>query len=493
MGSITSQKDNKNNIKLAKGLGIFDYFSIGFGSIIGVGWVLAVGDWIDMGGGILSTIIAFAFGALILIPIALVYGGLAVDMPVAGGAIAYTLNAFGSIASSFTGWFLALGYIMMCPWETIAIGQILQALFPSLKTFPLYSIGEYTLFAPYLILSLAISILIIIINYKGIEYVSKIQNLLTVAMIMVTVAAIFTSIIEGSFQNIMPIIGKTTKNPNGSFINGLFSVLAITPFFYAGFDTIPQGIEECSDGVSSKKLSRTILFSIIAACIFYIFILLAVSMAMPWQETIGLSIPASEVYEVGLKLPVMSKLILVGALFGLITTLNSFFVAGARVLLTLGRAGFLNESFSRIHPVYKTPYFSNTIIAVITLIGPFVGKTLLLPIINICSLGFMIAWLMVCMSSIKLKSGSFDKLNRTVWDCIKYLSVGLSVLMIMLLIIPSSPGALKWPIEWGIVLIWTIIGAISYFVSNFGKAKISDEDRKKWVLGEFYNNKHNSM
>lgn len=489
-------KSNKNNrqylnedIKLAKRLGIFDYFSIGFGSIIGVGWVIVISDWIDMGGGIMATTFAFIIGALVLIPIALVYGDLAIDMPVAGGAIAYTLNAFGSLSSYFTGWFLALGYIMLCPWETIAIGQILQALFPSLKTFPLYSIGEYTLYGPTLIVSLFISIVIIIINYKGIEYVSKIQNLLTVALLIVAVASIFTSLIKGSFLNILPIIAKTPKNPNESFFSGLFSVLAITPFFYAGFDTIPQGIEECCAGISSKKLSNTILFSIIAACIFYIFMIIAVPMAMPWQNILGLSIPAAEVYEIGLKLPIMSKLILIGALCGLITTLNSFYVAGARVLMTLGRAGFLNDSFSRVHPVYKTPYFSNTLIAIITLLGPFVGKKLLLPIINICSLGFMIAWLMVCMSSIKLKRKSKDKSNNNGWVWIRYMSVGLSILMIMLLILPSSPGALKWPIEWGLVGIWTITGTILYFTSNQAKTTISEENRKKQVLGEYYNNK----
>ena len=490
-------KSNKNNrqyfkedIKLAKKLGIFDYFSIGFGSIIGVGWVIVISDWIDMGGGIISTAIAFIIGALVLIPIALVYGDLTIDMPVAGGAIAYTLNAFGSLPSYFTGWFLALGYIMMCPWETIAIGQIFQALFPGLKISPLYSIGEYTLYAPILIVSLLISIIIIIINYKGIEYVSKIQNLLTVILIMVAVASIFVSLINGSFQNILPIIAKTPKNPNKSFLTGLFSVLAITPFFYAGFDTIPQGIEECCDGISSKKLSNTILFSIIAACIFYIFMIIAVSIVIPWQNILDLSIPAAEVYEIGLNLPIMSKLILIGAMCGLITTLNSFYVAGARVLMTLSRAGFLNDSFSRVHPVYKTPYFSNTLIAIITLLGPFVGKKFLLPIINISSLGFMIAWLMICMSSIKLKGKSIDKSKKIGWVWIKYISVGLSILMIMLLILPSSPGALKWPIEWGLVGIWTITGAILYFTSTKAKTTISEENRKKQVLGEYYNNKN---
>jgi amino acid transporter len=214
-------------------------------------------------------------------------------------------------------------------------------------------------------------------------------------------------------------------------------------------------------------------------------------MVMPWQNTLGMSIPASEVYKTGLKSPIVSKLILIGALCGLITTLNSFYVAGARVLLTLGRAKFIDEAFSKIHPKYKTPYFSNTIIAIITLSGPFVGKKLISPIITICSLGFMIAWLMVCLSSIKLKSESHVKSNIKSMTCIRYLSVGLSTLMIMILIIPSSPGALRWPFEWGLVGVWTMIGIILYIISNSRGSIISKEERQKQVMGEFYINKEN--
>ncbi len=481
-------RDNRDSangdISLAKKLNVLDYFSIGFGSIIGVGWVIMIGDWINLGGGVFSTIAAFIAGAFVLLPIALAYGELSVDMPVAGGSIVYSLKAFGSFPSYLTGWFLALGYITMCPWETIAIGQILEALFPVIRNYPLYSIGEYTLHTPTLFISLLISLVVIIINYRGIEHVTKLQNFLTLALFTIAIISVIISMLNGSFHNMMPIMAQTSKNQSKSFIKGFFSVLAITPFFYSGFDTIPQGIEEQSENTSSNSIGNTILFSVIAACIFYTFIIIAISIILPWQKVVNMNIPASDVYDIGLKLPFVSKLILVGALCGLITTLNSFYIAGARVLLTLGRAKFINELFSRIHPVYKTPYFSNLIIAFFTLLGPFLGKQLLLPFTNVCSFGFMIAWLMVCLSSIKLKNKACEKLNK---NCIiRYLSAILSIMMIIILILPSSPGALKWPIEWGLVMIWSAIGIILYFVSNSKTLLISNEERQKRVLGKFY-------
>lgn len=36
---------------LSKQLKAFDLFTIGFGAIIGVGWILVIGDWVNQGGG----------------------------------------------------------------------------------------------------------------------------------------------------------------------------------------------------------------------------------------------------------------------------------------------------------------------------------------------------------------------------------------------------------------------------------------------------------
>ena len=37
-----------------KTLSNFDYFNVGFGAIVGIGWILMVGDWVVLGGGPLA-------------------------------------------------------------------------------------------------------------------------------------------------------------------------------------------------------------------------------------------------------------------------------------------------------------------------------------------------------------------------------------------------------------------------------------------------------
>ena len=43
--------ENAEAPEMQKSLSLFNFFTIGFGAIIGTGWVLLVGDWMVLGGG----------------------------------------------------------------------------------------------------------------------------------------------------------------------------------------------------------------------------------------------------------------------------------------------------------------------------------------------------------------------------------------------------------------------------------------------------------
>ena len=46
---------------MQKTLSLWNFFTIGFGAIIGTGWVLMVGDWMIIGGGPVAAMIAPLF------------------------------------------------------------------------------------------------------------------------------------------------------------------------------------------------------------------------------------------------------------------------------------------------------------------------------------------------------------------------------------------------------------------------------------------------
>ena len=118
------------------------------------------------------------------------------------------------------------------------------------------------------------------------------------------------------------------------------------------------------------------------------------------------------------------------------------------------------EGFARVHPRHKTPVAANCFIGAVSLAGAFLGKSVLLPITNVCSLGFMLAWLMVGLSALRLKKLRPD-LRRplAVSRRTNLLAIFSAAGMLLLLVVPGSPGALAWPLEIGIVLAWFALGA----------------------------------
>ena len=61
--------------QLARKLRVTDYFTLGWGTMVGVGWLVIMDDWL-LRGGSLGTVLGFAIGSTLLFPIGWVYGKL---------------------------------------------------------------------------------------------------------------------------------------------------------------------------------------------------------------------------------------------------------------------------------------------------------------------------------------------------------------------------------------------------------------------------------
>ena len=118
---------------LARKLRLTDYFTLAWGTMVGVGWLVVMDDWL-LRGGALGALLGFAIGGALLFPIGWVYGRLVAAMPDAAGEIAYTAAAFSRPVSFSTGWIMMLAYFIVCPWEAVAVGRIAGYIIPSLDS-----------------------------------------------------------------------------------------------------------------------------------------------------------------------------------------------------------------------------------------------------------------------------------------------------------------------------------------------------------------------
>src|SRR5207237_2123972 len=141
--------------QLARKLRITDYFTLGWGTMVGVGWLVVMDDWL-LRGGSLGAVLGFAIGGALLLPIGYVYGQLVMAMPDAAGEVAYTAKVFPQAISFATGWMMVLSYFIVCPWEAVAIGKIAGYIFPSLDSLDLYQIARRPAFLPYVLMPLRV-------------------------------------------------------------------------------------------------------------------------------------------------------------------------------------------------------------------------------------------------------------------------------------------------------------------------------------------------
>ena len=71
---------------LARNLGLRDYFALAFGTMIGVGWLVVMDDWLGRGGPG-GAMLAFGIGGIVLLPVGWVYGKWVERLPDADACI----------------------------------------------------------------------------------------------------------------------------------------------------------------------------------------------------------------------------------------------------------------------------------------------------------------------------------------------------------------------------------------------------------------------
>lgn len=462
------KKTAPDNGGMQKTLSIWNFFTIGFGAIIGTGWVLLVGDWMIIGGGPIAAIIAFLLGAIFLLPIGAVFGELTAAIPISGGIVEYVDRTFGKNVSYITGWFLALGNGILCPWEAIAISTLVTDMFgdllPFLRSVRLYTILGADVYLIPTIIALGFACYVIFLNFKGASSAAKLQAFLTKALLGGMLLAMVISFVKGGPSHILPaftqVEGPGTSTGAGNMLAGIISVLVMTPFFYAGFDTIPQQAEEAAEGLDWNKFGKVISMALLASGGFYMICIYSFGTIIPWTDFIKNSVPALAcLRDINMILYVA---MLVIATLGPMGPMNSFFGATSRIMLAMGRKGQLPASFAEIDAKSGAPKMSNLILAILTIVGPFLGKNMLVPLTNVSALAFIFSCTMVSFACLRMRRTEPD-LKRPYKVPGGKLGIGFACfagsLIIALMVVPMSPAALK-PVEWAIVVGWLVVGLI---------------------------------
>jgi APA family basic amino acid/polyamine antiporter len=470
--------------QLQKGIGKAGLFSLAFGAMIGVGWVTAMGTWLSNAGPV-GAIIAFILGGLLMLAIGLCYAEVTAALPLSGGEVAYAYKAYGTSKAFIVGWFLVFGYLSVSAFEAISISKVISYLIPSIDYWHLHTVNGSPIYLSHIALSAIFVLLISAVNYTGVKNSARFQVGLTILFISLTFIFVIAGLMMGDWNNLSPIF---SANNSGSITAGIAMVLVTVPFWFVGFDTIPQAAEEANDSISHKTIGLLIPLSIVAAVGFYILLILSTSIAAPWEEIIGDKLPTAKAFGIATGSPFLVKLILITALVGLLTSWNGFFLAGSRVLFALGRGKIIAPALGKAHKKHQTPYNAVIFSAVVTFLASLMGPGAMTSFVNVGSLCIVIAFFGVSSSFLTLKK-KFPDLQRPYvapgGKLLGYVGILGSVSILVLMVWPNSPVALVWPFEWAIFLSFSVLGLLAWFFSAKSREAVSKEERDFLILDEF--------
>ena len=443
-----------------------DILVVAFGAMIGWGWVVSSGRWIQ-GAGAIGTVIGFVIGGVMIYFVGMTYAELTPAMPRVGGEHVFSYKAFGPTGSYICTWALILSYIGVVCFEAVSLPTIIQYIFPSFAKGYMYSVAGSDVYATGVAVAAVFTIAIIVINILGIKAASIFQTVLTVTIAAVGIVLVAASAINGTPENLQ---GQVIIGEGFGTVKNILSVAVVAPFFLFGFDVIPQVAEEIN--IPLKKIARVLLLSIICAVVFYGLVVFAVGYALNSGEIenamAGSGLVTASAMEKVFHSAVMAKVLIIGGLCGVITSWNSFLIGGSRAIFSMAESRMIPVRFASLHPKYKTPVNALLLIGLLSLAAPFFGRTMLVWISDAASFACCLAYCMVALSFLILRRKAPD-LKRPYkvkhYKFVGVLAAALSGLMVVLYLIPGSGSSLTAQ-EWIIVGGWTLLGVLFYAFSR---------------------------
>jgi len=438
---------------LARQLRLTDYFTLAWGTMVGVGWLVVMDDWL-LRGGSLGAVLGFAVGGALLFPIGWVYGRLVAAMPDAAGEIAYTAAAFSRPVSYATGWIMLLTYFIVCPWEAVAFSRIAAYIIPSLDSLKLYRIAGQPAYLSHLVIGLALTAFLTVINYRGIRLSASFQNWVTFTTLALFLMFVAVGVVKGSPHNFPPLF---THAPLASFL----LVVQIVPYFLSGFEAVGKAAEESTAEFSGRGFLTAMWMAIFVGIVFYVVVTAAVAFVAPWHAMTGEKFMTAAAFERAVGSPWITDVILAAALLSLVKCYNANVIVSSRMIFALGRRGLIDARAGHIHPRYQTPSTAVLCVGFVSAACMFLGDAILVPVTEVGSVAAALGWFAACAAFIQLqRRRALPEMPSSFGT---YLVAGLALLvalaMTLMKILPAVPGHFTI-YEWLSLGIWIVLGAL---------------------------------
>ncbi|HVP02368.1 MAG TPA: universal stress protein [Solirubrobacteraceae bacterium] len=410
------------------------------------------------------TPVVFMLAGLLFALTAKTYAEGASMYPEAGGSSSFARHAFNEAVSFFAGWALSLDYIITIAISGFFVPHYLGAFFPALKHGP----GD-------IIVGIAVIVVLAGLNIRGLGESAKLNLVLAIVDLATQVALV----VIGTFLVLDPslLVSQVHLGTVPTWSQVIFA-LSVAMVAYTGIETVSNMAEEAKD--PGRDVPRAVNLVLIAVLGVYAGISVVALSALPVIEHAGVyTTKLGTVYKDDPVLGIVSAFHLHGWLETAVTSYVG--LLAATILFIATNAGLIGISrlswslaehrqlpglFSRLHPRYRTPWFTIVLFSTFACLLLIPGKTDFLG--NLYSFGAMLSFTTAHVSIIALRIKQPDRARpyRIGWN-IRYKGAQIPL--------PAVFGAIGTFIAWCSVLWlhteartvgmgWMIIGVIGYVV-----------------------------
>ena len=442
-------------------------------------WALSIGCTVGWGSFVMpsstflpkagpwGTAIAFAFGFAAMLVVALNYGYLAQRCPIEGGVYSYAHSAFGPNHAFVCSWCLVLAYSSAMIANATALALVIRSVFGSVLQVGFHYVAAgYNVYMGEVLLGMFVMTAAAYVCARSVRLTALLETFLSIGLL---VGILVIALLAFTSDALRPDALQPAFSPHTSPLAGTLMVVAAVPWSYIGFEAVTQVTGECRFPL--RHLTRVMVVSILCGTLMYVVLNTVTAAFIPAEypnwvaylealPSVGgtAAIPS---FAAGAQMAGRLGVFLFffTALCAVLSGVLGFFVAASRLIHTMAVDGALSHRYARLHAVYRTPVVATMVVFTVSLVMPLLGRNVLTWIVDLMSLGALVAYLYTSLATVHYARDEHDRMHVA----LGFVGVLVSVLCLSLLIVPIPRLGTSLSKESYIILFtWVALG-VNFF------------------------------
>lgn len=430
--------------KLKRQLNLVQVVMLGTAGTIAAEIFVLTGHAAGMAGP--AAVLALLIGGLLSYAVALNYCELATAYPVAGGAMSYVREAYGTgLLSYLVGSMDCMSSTFYAALSAVGFAYSLQLFIPDLPIVPA---------------AVAVILIFMLLNLFGVTNVGNAQIVLggiLLAVFGVYIVAGFTR--PGGFSWGTFIAGESIFVHQSAWANfsRILATIALVYNAYVGFEVIADDAEEVSN--PNRNIPLGILISLTVTTLIYVTVGLVTLGTVPWQELAGSETALTDAvrrFLPGWGVPMMA----IAGMIATLTSINSAMLSATREAFSLGRDGVWPGAFSKLSR-FRTPWVAILAIGGISALIAVIGLVDFLSYISSSGYLFVLFWSSFSMIRLRKRFPLLPRPFKAPWFPFTAYAAGAACLLIVAF---ADPRALAFGA--GVLAFFTLLRYVAPFIAR---------------------------